>query len=220
MLLTPYNISSVNKTEILTKEYNNYVNNQIPELSNSFLRIFSGNLRSGLIVLLLPGLLYIFAIWIIFKMKQYPTFFLKFEEGNMKKLEEGDAIKFFTFLLKSIILMITVYFALVTFSVNNMYVYFSILPLNVALSAFPHAIFEIPAMLIPCVMSLYTIDMIYEISQENDKVIKKSKIKKLFLELILIILLIVILLLIAAYLECFVSPKVFQQALGNYLLNR
>jgi H+/Cl- antiporter ClcA len=65
IISTPYDLSLVNKTQVVENLSVSYANNQIPVLNNSFLQIFTRNLLSGVIVLLLPGFLLILSIFAI-----------------------------------------------------------------------------------------------------------------------------------------------------------
>jgi uncharacterized membrane protein SpoIIM required for sporulation len=100
-----------------------------------------------------------------------------------------------------------------------LYVYFYLLPPDIAFSSFFHAIFEIPAMVISSLMSFYIIDEIFEIYREiNTQNIEKA-IKKLIIEILIIVLVLIVILVIAAYIETQITPKLTQQAFENYLTN-
>lgn len=199
MSITP-NLSSENKRELLTTLV-------IPQ--NSFIDIFLGNLQSALIVLFLLGISFVLFICIVKKLKQNP----KFE----KDVGDRDVFQDFKVILKFLALLTTIWCAFHSFGMRNFYVYFEVTPINIALLTYLHAIFEIPGMIIPSIVSLYSIDEIYEINQASDKEMIKKKIQKFALNLLLATIIITILILIAAYIECFVTPLVTANALKAYL---
>jgi len=209
IISTPYDLSLVNKTQVVENLNTSYVDNQIPVLTNSFLQIFCQNLYSGIIVLLLPGILLIFVIFSVPKL----AFFLD------PSIDPKNSIINLKMGLKYIVLLILVLYVFKSFSTQNLYIYFSLLPPNIAFSSFYHAIFEIPAMLISSLMSFYIIDEIFEIYREIDVQNAKKAIKKLIVEIMIIIFVLVVILVLAAYFETQITPKLTQQAFENYLTN-
>jgi uncharacterized membrane protein SpoIIM required for sporulation len=93
-------------------------------------------------------------------------------------------------------------------------------PFDIAFPSFSHAVLEIPAMIIPSIMSLYIIDVVYEINQETNIETVKKQTRKLLLEIVVIIFFLLIILLIAAYIECYITPNLTQQAFENYIANQ
>lgn len=208
-LSTNVDLSSINKTQIITEMLESYVTIQIPQLSNSFFQIFAQNSQSGITVLLIPGILLLVVIYLLPK--------LAFLDPTMKIDESERGFKLF---LKFMVLLISVWYAFHSFSMQNIFIYFSVLPLNIAIPSFSHAILEIPGMIIPSVMSLYIIDLIYEISQEKNTENKKKETWKLILEVIAIICVLLIIFSIAAYIECYITPDLTRQAFENYISNQ
>jgi uncharacterized membrane protein SpoIIM required for sporulation len=199
MSVTP-NISSENKKELLSTL-------EIPK--NSFIDIFLGNLWSALIVLLLLGFSFVIFISIVKKLKQNPHF--------KKDLGDRDVFQDFKVILKFLALFTAIWYSFHSFGMRNFYVYFEVVPINIALLTYLHAIFEIPGMIIPSIMCLYSIDEIYEINQISDREISKKKIQKLALNLLMTTIIITVLLCIAAYIECYITPIVTANALNAYL---
>ena len=135
-------------------------------------------------------------------------------------IDLNDASRNLKLEIKYAILFISFIYAFNSFSSNNLFVYFSILPFNVSILSFIHGIFEIPAMIIPSVMSFYIVDSIYEINEEKNKEIQKTEIQKLITKSIAVICIFSFILLIAAYVECYITPNIIRQQFENYLLNR
>jgi uncharacterized membrane protein SpoIIM required for sporulation len=207
ILSAPSDLSLVNKTQIVENLSVSYINNQIPVLTNSFFQIFGQNLYSGIIVLLLPGILLILAIFTIPRLAFYlePT------------IDPKNSIKDFKLCFKYVVLLILVFYVFGSFSTQNLYVYFYLFPQNIAFSSFCHAVFEIPAMIISSVMSFYIIDEIFEIYQESEFQNVGMAIKKLIIEILIIIFVLIVVLAIAAHVETQITPRLTQQAFENYL---
>jgi uncharacterized membrane protein SpoIIM required for sporulation len=190
------NYSSFNRTEILISIYQNY-SERIPALSNSIFSIYFDNFILGILIMICP-----IAILLA------PTLIGKVNSSDLRIL--------FVF-SKNIALILSIISAFRTFSKQDLYIYFVIMPINIFLVSFIHAIFEIPAFILSFTFSLILIDDIYDITS-NYIAHKKSKtqIKKVIGKLIVFLAIIAFMLLIAAYMEAKITPYEIINGLKNY----
>ena len=208
-----YEISSINKTEVLKKAYDNYSQNQIPELSNSFYQIFWKNLSSALLVLWVPIIVFFLLVYSL-RIPVVAVLIKKDSENNPQSLKKTIMIE-----IKILILILTLNYYVNTLAMKNIFEYFSIAPPDLAILTYTHGIFEFPAMMIPSIVSLYTIDKIFDISNNRSSE-EKTKIQfyQLLKILLVVVLILISLLIIAAYIECYITPGLIQQTLEKYVL--
>jgi uncharacterized membrane protein SpoIIM required for sporulation len=206
-----YEISSINKTEVLKKAYDNYSQNQIPELSNSFYQIFWKNLSSALLVLWVPIIVFFL---LVYSLRIPLVAALIKKDSDPQSLKKTIMIE-----IKILILILTLNYYVNTLAMKNIFEYFSITPPDLAILTYTHGIFEFPAMMIPSIVSLYTIDKIFDISNNRSSE-EKTKIQfyQLLKILLVVVLILISLLIIAAYIECYITPGLIQQTLEKYVL--
>ena len=130
-----------NKTAELVKMYQDYAQNQIPKISNSFFDVFIKNLISSFLILFLPIVLFLFISLSLLK-------------------RDKRSLKISLFFCKVFVFVYMFFYIDLTF---KLLFYIFILPFNSFLISYTHAFFEVPAMILAFTFTLILIDEVYEI---------------------------------------------------------
>jgi uncharacterized membrane protein SpoIIM required for sporulation len=190
-----------NKTAELEKMALDYSQNKLPDLANSFWKIFFNNILASLYILVLP--IVILLILNIIE-KSFSIF-----NGSLLKLNSA---------LCKIFLLSYSMFNYVAITFSQLYFVF-ILPLPVFLITYTHGIFEIPAMILSFTFGLLLIDDFFEIFDKNQKNEIKTLVLIFLKNFLIYVTILTCILLIAAFIETQITPQLIQQSFENYFLS-
>ncbi|MFZ1898332.1 stage II sporulation protein M [Methanoregula sp.] len=189
---------SFNKTAALVDMYHDYVQNQIPDIKNTFLKIFLNNFTSGFSMLILP--IFIFVVFFVIG--------IKFQDQKE------------SFVLSASIIskMIIIFYFMFTFIANTFskLYYIFIFPRSVFLVSYIHGLIEIPAMILSVTFSLLLIDSAYAIFIHSNIAEAKIQIKIFVKDFIIYITILAILFAIAAFIETQITPYLVQATFEDY----
>jgi uncharacterized membrane protein SpoIIM required for sporulation len=191
--------------------YGNYLSQDIPRISNSFFDILFGNLQTALIIFLFP-LCLLLLTWLIASITPILHKISMFVAG----IEEKFKLDVYFPLFKLSTGLVTIFWGFNTFP---FFCLFKLLPFQLFLSMFLHAIIEIPAFLIAACLALISVDdMRMHFHETSDFTLREiinvtiEILKKMWLYLLCIAFLI----LIAAVVETWISPQFLVFSFENY----
>jgi uncharacterized membrane protein SpoIIM required for sporulation len=209
--------STINYCPALTLPliYSKYISQDIPRISNSFFTILIGNLQSALIIFIFPFLL-ILIVLIIKKIIPILNEILKIKTGKEEKFQ----LDLYFPIMKIIIGIVAISWGYNTFP---FYCHFKLLPIQLFLSQFLHAIIEILAFFgIGCLALISVDEMKTHFNDASD--LKLKKIIDVVVEIIermaVYLLIIAFFIIIAAIVETWISPQFLKMSFECYFQNK
>jgi hypothetical protein len=187
-----------NKTVELEKMYEDYTQNRIPYLTNSFWTIFYNNFVASLRILFVPVV--IFSI-----VSLIGKVFSIFDESYLK----------FNLIFCKVLLIFYLTFSYVAKTFSQLFFVF-ILPLPIFLTTYTHGIIEIPAMILSSTFSLILIDDVHEIFEKYLKNEISIPLKKIIKNIVISITILTVLLIIAAFIETQITPHLVQKSFEDF----